>query len=77
LFKIKGYPKRSKKVLFYRAVSLKLVKGREITGEVDISGYNRVSDYFQTFSRRFYQVFQPSTPEKRQTLLLISSGQVL
>ena len=61
----------------WQKVRFKLVNGKEITGEVDISGYSRVSDYFQAFSRRFYEVYQCSTEEKTQNLLLISSGHVL
>ena len=38
---------------------------------------NGLSDYFQAFSRRFYEVYQCSTAEKTQNLLLISFGHVL
>ena len=61
----------------WQKVSFKLANGQEITGEVDISGYSRVSDYFQAFSRRFYEVYQCNTNGKKQNLLLVSSGHVL
>jgi len=61
----------------WQKVSFKLANGKEITGEVDISGYSRVSDYFQAFSRRFYEVYECNTNGKKQNLLLVSSGHVL
>jgi hypothetical protein len=61
----------------WQKVRFKLVNGQEITGEVDISGYSRVSDYFQAFSRGFYELYRCSTEGKMQNLLLISSGHVL
>ena len=61
----------------WQKVSFKLASGPEITGEVDISGYSRISDYFQAFSRRFYEVYECSTDGKKQNLLLVSSGHVL
>ena len=61
----------------WQKVSFKLANGQEITGEVDISGYSRISDYFQAFSRRFYEVYECSTNGKKQNLLFVSSGHVL
>lgn len=61
----------------WQKVSFKLASGQEITGEVDISGYSRVSDYFQAFSSRFYEVYDCSTNGKKQNLLFVSSGHVL
>jgi len=61
----------------WQKVSFKLANGREITGEVDISGYSRISDFFQAFSRRFYEVYECSTSGKKQNLLFVSSGHVL
>jgi hypothetical protein len=61
----------------WQKVSFKLANGKEITGEVDISGYSRVSDYFQAFSRRFYEVYECSTTEKKHNLLFVSSDHVL
>jgi len=61
----------------WQKVRFKLVNGQEITGEVDISGYSRISDYCQAFSRRFYEVYKCSTTGKKQNLCLVSSGHVL
>jgi hypothetical protein len=61
----------------WQKVRFKLVTGKEITGEVDISGYSRVSDYFQAFSRRFYEVYQCSTAGEKHNLMLISPGHVM
>ncbi len=61
----------------WQKVSFKLANGQEITGEVDISGYSRISDYFQAFSRRFYEVYECITDGKKQNLLFVSSGHVL
>ena len=61
----------------WQKVHFKPVNGKGITGKVDISGYSRVSDYFQAFSRRFYEIYRCRTAEKRQNSLLISSGHVL
>ena len=61
----------------WQKVSFKLANGQEITGEVDISGYSRISDYFQAFSRRFYEVYECSRNGKKQNLLFVSSGHVL
>ena len=61
----------------WQKVSFKLANGQAITGEVDISGYSRVSDYFQAFSSRFYEVYECNTNGKKQNLLFVSSGHVL
>ena len=61
----------------WQKVSFKLGNGQEITGEVDISGYSRISDYFQAFSRRFYEVYECRTNGNKQNLLFVSSGHVL
>ena len=61
----------------WQKVSFKLANGQEINGKVDISGYSRISDYFQAFSRRFYEVYECSTTGKKQNLLFVSSGHVL
>lgn len=47
----------------WQKVRFKPINGKGITGKVDISGYSRVSDYFQAFSRRFYEVYQCTTAE--------------
>ena len=61
----------------WQKVSFKLANGQEITGKVDISGYSRISDYFQAFSRKFYEVYECKTNGKKQNLLFVSSGHVL
>ena len=61
----------------WQKVSFTLANGQEVTGEVDISGYSRISDYFQAFSRRFYEVYECSRNGKKQNLLFVSSGHVL
>jgi hypothetical protein len=61
----------------WQKVSFKLANGQAITGEVDITGYSRISDYFQAFTRRFYEVYGCSTNGKTQNLLFVSSGHVL
>jgi hypothetical protein len=77
LLKIKGYSKKIRNidpfmdgkekpvVGTWQKIGFKLLNGKGITGEVDISGYSRVSDNFQAFSRRFYEVFPCNTAEKR------------
>ena len=61
----------------WKQVKLKLTNDQEIAGEVDITGFNRVSDYFLAYSNRFYEIYECSIADKKYDLLFISSDHVL
>lgn len=61
----------------WKQVKLKLTNDQEITGEVDITGFYRVSDYFLGYSKRFYEIYECSIADKKYDLLFVSSDHVL
>lgn len=61
----------------WKQVKFKLTNGQEITGEVEITGFNRVSDYFLEHSKRFYEIYECSIADKKHELLFVSSEHVL
>jgi hypothetical protein len=58
-------------------VTFKLANGQVITGEVDIAGFNRTSDYFRAYPKRFYEVYECSVIDKKYAVLFVASEHVL
>lgn len=55
----------------WKSLSFEMVNRQVIVGEVDITGYDRVSDYIQRYQDRFYEVFDCSiNGEKRKSLFV-------
>lgn len=56
----------------WQRLSFKLVNGQVIVGEIDITGYDRVSDYVQRFQNRFYEVFDCNINGENKNTLFVS-----
>lgn len=55
----------------WQRLAFKLVNGQVIVGAIDITGYDRVSDYVQRYQNRFFEVFDCSlNGEKRDSLFV-------
>jgi len=61
----------------WKKVTFKLANGMTIKGDVDIAGFNRVSDYFRAYPKMFYEVYECSTAEKKYAVLFVASEHVL
>lgn len=61
----------------WKQVRLKLSNDQEITGKVDIAGFNRVSAYFLSYDKRFYEIYECSMADKKYDFLFVSSEHVL
>jgi hypothetical protein len=61
----------------WQKVTFKLTNGQELTGEVDISGFDRTSDYFRAYPGRFYEVYTCSTGDTRDNRLFVASEHVM
>lgn len=56
----------------WKRLSFKMVNGQVIVGEVDITGYDRVSDYVQRYQNEFYEVFDCSLNGEKRKVLFVS-----
>jgi hypothetical protein len=61
----------------WKKVTFKLANGQVITGEVDIAGFNRTSDYFRAYPKRFYEVYECSMIDKKYAVLFVATEHVL
>ena len=61
----------------WQKVGFKITNGQKITGEIDITGFERASDYFRTYPGRFYEVYTCSTADKMDNRLLVASEHVI
>ena len=61
----------------WQKVTFKLTNGQELTGEVDIAGFERTSDYFRAYPGRFYEVYRCSTGDTRDNRLFVASEHVM
>lgn len=61
----------------WQKVRLKITSGLEITGEIDIAGFVRASDYFRAYPGRFYEVYRCDAPGSRDSRLLVASQHVM
>jgi hypothetical protein len=56
----------------WQKLIFRMINGRVVTGEVNMTGYDRVSDYLQNFDERFYEVYSAQTDEGSSGLLYVS-----
>ena len=61
----------------WQKVTFKLTNGQEITGEIDIAGFARTSDYFRTYPGKFYEVHTCSTAGTGNNRLFVASEHVM
>ena len=61
----------------WQKVTFKLTNGQEVTGEVDIAGFERASDYFRAYAGRFYEVYTYSPADTRGNRLFVASEHVI
>ncbi len=57
----------------WQKLSFKMINGQTVIGKVDITGYDRVSDFFQRFPNMFYQLFGCSIDGEKRDVLFVSS----
>lgn len=70
---INSFEKREKDWLGnWQNVMFKMTNGDMISGEIDITGYDRVSDYLQHYNDRFYEVYDCRHDNKTEKLLFVS-----
>jgi len=58
-------------------VRFKLANGEVITGKVDSSGFERLSDYFNACHQRFYEIHEASFTDRTYEVLYVRVQQVL
>lgn len=56
----------------WRRLLFKMINGQIVTGEIDITGYDRISDYIQRFNTRYYELFDSGIDGKKRKTLFIS-----
>ncbi len=56
----------------WKRLSLKMVNGQIIIGEIDITGCDRISDYVQRYQNRFYELFDCSINGENKKSLFVS-----
>ena len=61
----------------WQKVKFKLTNGQEITGEVDIVGFERTSDYFRAYPGRFYEVYTCGAAGTGNNRLFVASEHVM
>lgn len=54
---IKGNEADGREPVNLKPMKMKLANGQVVTGNIDITGYDRISDYFQKNSDRYAEVF--------------------
>lgn len=60
-----------------KQVKFKLTNGQIITGRVEISGFERLSDYFHACRQQFYEIRDASVMDKNHATLYVGVEQVL
>ena len=61
----------------WQKVKFKLTNGQEITGEIDIAGFARTSDYFRAYPGKFYDVYPCSAAGTMDKRLFVASEHVM
>ena len=57
----------------WQKLAFKVNTGNTITGDIDITGYDRISDYVQRYNNRFHEVFDCIIDEEpRNNLIFVS-----
>ena len=57
----------------WQQISFKMLNGQTLTGEVGITGYDRVSDFLQRFNDRFYKLFDCTIDGEKRDVLFVAS----
>jgi len=60
-----------------KQVKFRLAGGQVLTGKVEISGFDRLSDYFHARRERFYKVMEASLMDRTYDVLYLGIQQVL
>ena len=75
---IQGYKQDGVKTSGLKKMKMKLSNGQVVTGEIDITGYDRVSDYFQKNTDIFAEVSHAVLDgEKKHPALFVSATRYL
>lgn len=75
---VKGGDLPERKLAIYRNMKMKMTNGQVVGGEIDITGYDRVSDYFLKNTDMFSEVSSAVVDgEPVQSLLFVSTTQYL
>ncbi len=62
----------------HRRMSMKMINGQVVSGHIDITGYDRVSDYFLGNADMFSEVVHPMVDNERiYATLFVSTSQYL
>ncbi|SCY33348.1 hypothetical protein [Desulfoluna spongiiphila] len=67
-----------RKVAIYRKMKMKMTNGQVVSGEIDITGYDRVSDYFLKNTDMFSEVSRVAVDgESVRSIVFVSTTQYL
>jgi len=67
-----------RKVAIYRKMKMKMTNGQVVSGEIDITGYDRVSDYFLKNTDMFSEVTRAAVDgESVRSIVFVSTTQYL
>ncbi len=61
----------------WKKVRFRLTDGHEITAEIDITGFDRPSDYFRAYAGNFYTVYARLDDKKPSQKIFIASAHVV
>lgn len=56
----------------WQQLLFKMINGQIVVGEIDITGYDRTSDYIQRFNNRYYELFDASVNQEERKILFVS-----
>jgi hypothetical protein len=56
----------------WQTLMFHLVNGVKVKGDVNMTGYDRVSDFLQSYGDRFYEVFDAETVDSKSGMLYVS-----
>ncbi|WP_300672941.1 hypothetical protein [Desulfoluna sp.] len=75
---VKGCDLAERKMALYRKLKIKLINGQVVSGEIDITGYDRVSDYVLKNSDLFSEVAEATIDgEIIRSIVFVSTTQYL
>jgi hypothetical protein len=61
----------------WKSVIFRFKNGHELAGEIDITGFDRPSDYFHAHAGHFYQVWASVLADKEPQLIFVASDHVV
>jgi len=75
---VKGNDLAERKIAVYRKMKMKMTNGQVVSGEIDITGYDRVSDYFLKNTDMFSEVSRVAVDgESVRSIVFVSTTQYL